>query len=128
MARLFTPRRLLETGILAGGATLALLGALSGSAAPVAVGDARSEGYRDFVRQCHDKAIEVLTITHEVDPAWQLIRSRWQRSPFPLIGLTRPSAFVLFSELCRTEGPRIESKTGTSEWVSWTLVPVRGRL
>jgi hypothetical protein len=141
MSHKLSRREALKAGAVVGlgvAATLVPMSVLANVLPKVAICDIRFDGAQEFFSQCRERGIEVINITHDIDEAWMSIRSRWRTAPFPLVGLTQPSAQVVFAELGRSNGLRLDSieiinapshlgrGTGTpvsAKWMSWALIP-----
>jgi len=109
--RKLTRRDVLKTSAFAGlGAAinLAPLSAFAAPSRPIAIFDTRMSAQRGFATWSKYNGFEVIGITHDLDQAWLDLRSRLSTAPVSVIGLTQPSAQVLFAELGASHGLQIE--------------------
>ncbi|MDP6108456.1 MAG: hypothetical protein QGF71_00085, partial [Rhodospirillales bacterium] len=109
MKRCLTRRETLKAGVLAGlGAAVSVtpLSGFAGTAAPIAVIDLRLRERRGFAIWCRNNGFEMIGISHDLDQVWLDLRARLRTAPVPVIGLTRPSAQMVFSDLGASCGLR----------------------
>ena len=106
---MLTRRDTLKAAALAGVGAAVSVVPVSAFALPVrtvAVVDPRFPGFERFSAVCRADACDVVGTTRDIDRLWREFQRRWKTDPVPLIGFTRRSDFILFSQLGATNGLR----------------------